>query len=169
MRQLVAAIVLALSLGSAALAAPEVRSLPPGQSSPPATLADAAWLEGRWVGEGLGGQAEETYSAPVDGAMVGAFRSVRGGKAFFYEFMMLTEAKGSLIYRLKHFWPDGRPWEEKDQWTEFRLVALAPDRIYFDGCTFERTGRDAMLVHVRIEDRATGRTRIETFTYRRAH
>lgn len=167
MRTLFAALTIALLLPVAALAAADVRTLPAGQASPPARLADVAWLEGRWVGEGLGGQAEETYSAPVDGAMIGAFRSIRGGKAFFYEFMVLTERQGSLVYRLKHFWPDGRPWEEKDAWVEFPLVALAKDRIFFDGCTFERTADGGLLVHVQIEDRATGKSRVETFTYKK--
>ena len=92
---------------------------------------------------------------------------MRGGKAFFYEFMVLAERNGSLVYRLKHYWPDGRPWEEKDQWVEFPLVALSKDQLFFDGCTFERTPDGGMLVHVRIEERATGKTRLETFTYRK--
>lgn len=168
MHRFLTALAFATLLPAVALAAPDVRMLVPGQASPAATLAQVAWLEGRWVGEGLGGTAEETYSGPADGAMVGAFRSIRNGKAFFYEFMVLAERNGSLVYRLKHYWPDGRPWEDKDQWVEFPLVALANDRLFFDGCTFERTGPDAMQVHVRIEERATGKTRIETFTYRRA-
>lgn len=168
MRRVLTALVVAALLPTGALAAPDVRSLAAGQASPAATLADVAWLEGRWVGEGLGGQAEETYSPPVGGAMIGAFRSVRGGKPFFYEFVVVQERAGSLVYRLKHFWPDGRPWEDKDQWIEFRLAALTPAAIYFDGCTFERTGADAMAVHVRIEDKAGGKSRVETFTYRRA-
>ena len=167
MRRVLAALVIAAALPAAALAAPDVRILPQGQASPPARLADLAWLEGRWVGEGLGGQAEETYSGPADGAMVGHFRSLRGGKTFFYELMVLKEQAGSLVYRLKHFWPDGRAWEEKDAWVEFALVALEDRAAYFDGMTFERAADDAMDVHVRIEERATGRSRVETFRYRR--
>jgi hypothetical protein len=167
MKSLITALAFSALAATTALAQPDVRTLAPGKTQPAATLADAAWLAGRWVGEGLGGQAEETYSGPADGAMVGHFHSTRAGKAFFYEFMVLAERNGSLVYRLKHYWPDGRPWEEKDQWVEFPLVALARDRLFFDGCTFERTAPDAMLVHVRIADRATGRTRVETFTYRK--
>lgn len=168
MRRTLAALALTFALPAQALGAPDVRALAPDQAPPAATLADVAWLEGRWVGEGLGGSAEETYAPPADGAMIGLFRSARGGRAFFYEFVVVQERAGSLVYRLKHFWPDGRAWEEKDQWIEFRLVAKTPGAIYFDGCTFERTGQDAMSVHVRIEDRAGGKSRIETFTYRRA-
>ena len=45
-----------------------------------ATIADAAWLEGRWVGEGLGGQAEEVWS-PAAGGQVscGEYGRARGG------------------------------------------------------------------------------------------
>lgn len=168
MRRFLTALALAVALPAVALAAPDVRSLAAGEASPAATLRDVAWLEGRWVGQGLGGEAEETYSPAAGGAMIGSFRSARDGKPFFYEFVVLQERAGSLVYRLKHFWPDGRAWEDKDQWVEFPLVAVTPQAIYLDGCTFERTGPDTMEVHVRIESRATGQSRIETFTYRRA-
>lgn len=32
-----------------------------GAASPPAVLADMAWLAGSWTGTGLGGQAEEVF------------------------------------------------------------------------------------------------------------
>src|SRR5690606_30910946 len=78
------------------LAAQEVRHLAAGQAPGAATIADVAWLEGRWVGEGLGGAAEETYSPPAGGAMIGAFRSLKAdGQPNFYEFVLLAEREGS--------------------------------------------------------------------------
>lgn len=165
---------LALALLAAAATAapanaqpPEVRSLAAGQASPPATIAALAWLEGRWVGEGLGGVSEEAYAPPVDGQMVGYFRQVKDGKPQFYEFMLLRERSGSLVYSLKHFNPDGSAWEEKERWTEFALVAVERDKVFFSGLTFERDGPDRMLVHLRLQKRETGERWIETFRYRR--
>ena len=45
--------------------------LAPGQASPPATIADVAFLVGHWTGEGLGGTFEEVWTAPKKGVMVG--------------------------------------------------------------------------------------------------
>ncbi|RYY34034.1 MAG: hypothetical protein EOP59_16885, partial [Sphingomonadales bacterium] len=52
-----------------------------------ATIADAAWLAGRWVGEGLGGQVEESWSPAMGGQMAGHFTLVQDGKPVFYELM----------------------------------------------------------------------------------
>src|SRR5687768_8740792 len=74
--------------------------------SPPATLQDMAWFTGRWTGNGLGGETEESWSAPAGGAMMGMFRLVKDGKVVFYEFLTLVEREGSLVLKLKHFNPD---------------------------------------------------------------
>lgn len=39
--------------------------------SPPATLAAVGWLEGHWLGDGLGGVSEEIWSPPRGGVMMG--------------------------------------------------------------------------------------------------
>src|SRR5690349_21407763 len=69
--------------------------------SPPATLEDMRWFVGTWTGTGLGGSTDETWSAPVAGAMLGTFRLVKEGKPVFYEFLTLVEHEGSLLLRLK--------------------------------------------------------------------
>lgn len=148
--------------------AQEVRTLEPGQASPPARIAEAAWLEGRWFGEGLGGQVEDNYSAPADGQIVGYFRLLKDGKAGFYEFLTIAEREGSLVYRLKHFNPDGSAWEDKERWIEFPLVAAEEGKLFFNGLTLERTGPDTLSAHLRLQDRATGRRWVETFRYKRA-
>jgi len=156
------------TLASAAYAQPQVRTLAANQASPPATIAAVAWLEGRWKGEGLGGRTEETYAGPSGGQMIGHFRLERDGKPVFYEFMQVREHAGSLVYRVKHFNPDGSAWEEKERWVEFPLVAVEGDTVYFSGLTLTRDGRDGMAAHLNLQDRATGRKWTETFKFRRA-
>ncbi len=137
-----------------------------GATSPPATLGDMAWLAGSWTGEGLGGQVEEIWSPPQAGAMMGMFRLLRDGKTVFYELMTLVEEGGSLVLRLKHFGPDLTGWEEKAETVDFPLVAVAGDRLLFDGLTFSRHGNDAVTIYVAIsaED---GAVRDEAFRYTR--
>ncbi|MCR5877865.1 DUF6265 family protein [Phenylobacterium sp. J367] len=170
MRQALATLMAAAALliAAPALAEPEVRTLPDGAKPPPATIADVAWLTGSWVGEGLGGTAEETYAAPVGGQMVGHFRSAKAGQPAFYEFILLRERDGSLVYGVKHINPDGTMWEEKDGWTEFPLVAVEAGHAFFNGLTFERDGPDRLNVHLRLRKRETGERWIETFRFRRS-
>ena len=98
------------------------------------TIEDAAWLAGSWEGEFLGGFAEETWSEPSDGAMMGMFRHLKDDSVAFYEFFTLVEDdEHGLALRLKHFHPDLRGWEEKDRFVEFPLVTIGEDELVFDG------------------------------------
>ena len=118
--------------------------LSPGRQAPPATIADMAWLAGSWTCEALGGSAEEIWSAPRNGGMMGMFRLIRNGAPVFYELLTLVEENGSLILRVKHFNPDMTGWEEKDKSINFPLVAKENGAVYFDGMTFKREGPDAI-------------------------
>jgi hypothetical protein len=162
--------VAALSLLAAAPAfAQETRSLPSGAVSPPATIDGVAWLAGTWRGTGIGGApVTESYTAPAAGQMSGHFEQLdlKGGVRF-YEILQIAPLGGSLVYRLKHFGSDLTGWEEKNEREEFRLVAVEPGAIHFDGLSFYRRGADAMRVVVRVHNK-DGTHREMAFDYRRA-
>ena len=90
------------------------------------------------------------------------------GRPVFYEFLTLAESDGSLVLRLKHFHPDMRGWEERDEIVSFPLVAVQDDRLYFEGITFEPRD-DAVTIYLAIESREAGTVREEMFRYRRQH
>jgi hypothetical protein len=140
--------------------------LKPGTASPPATLADMAWLAGHWTGEALGGQSEEIWSEPAGGAMMGMYRLVRDGKPVFYELLTIVEEKGSLMLRLKHFNPDLTGWEEKLKTIDFPLVAKSDGAVHFDGMSFHPKGNDALTVYLAIHQK-DGTMREEAFAYKR--
>jgi Domain of unknown function (DUF6265) len=137
-----------------------------GEKSPPAAIADMAWLAGRWVGEALGGVSEEIWSEPRAGAMMGMYRLVRDGKPIFYELLTIVEANGSLMLRLKHFNADLTGWEEKLKTIDFPLVTKGERAIHFDGMSFHPKGNDALTVYLAINQK-DGSVREETFTYKR--
>jgi hypothetical protein len=57
----------------------------------------------------------------------------------------------SIAYRVRHFSPDMAGWQDRlGKPALFPLVAVEPDRWYFDGMTIERTGADALAMRVRI-------------------
>lgn len=115
-----------------------------------ATIDDAAWLAGRWVGEGFGGQMEEVWSPPIGGQMVGHFRYWRDGEPQFYEIMMLDVADGGVRMRVKHFNPDFTGWEERGEWHTFEPVLATVDRLLFDGLDIQRHGSDRIVMSIRI-------------------
>jgi len=162
----IAALAFAL-LALSPLTAQETRSPVAGVPPPPALLAELAWLEGTWEGEGISGPAREIYFAPRGGQMAGHFTQSRGDSVWFYEIVTIVETGGSLEYRLKHFNADLTGWEAQNEVRSFPLVAVGGDAWYFDGLTIRRDGDDGMIGAVRIENR-DGTSREAVFRYRRA-
>lgn len=119
--------------------------------SPKATMSDVQWIQGHWTGEALGGQVEEIWSAPLGNSMMGSFKLVHDGKVKFYEIITISEIEQTVIMRLKHFDSELKGWEEKDETVDFKLVKLTPDKVFFDGLTFERISDEEMNVYVRFE------------------
>jgi hypothetical protein len=139
-----------------------------GAERPKAKVADLAWLEGRWVGKGLGGTVEEVWTPPLGDSMMGMFRLVKDGKVVFSEHCFITEVDGSILLKLKHFDRELKGWEDKDASVKFPLAKLEPNTAYFDGATFRRSGDDTLQVFVAIRNKKTGEVREEEFRYQRA-
>ncbi len=150
-------VMLILGLCTAPLAAQETRVGEPGFESPPATIAEAAWLVGQWSGEGIGGaEAHESWLSPSGTTMVGTFvQETAEGGIMFTEHMYLMEQDGSLVVKLKHFNPDLTGWEDKDGMLTFRLLAAEPCALYFSALTYrcatEDEGENGMVVAVRMK------------------
>jgi hypothetical protein len=136
----------------------------PGSAPPPARIDAGAWLEGTWVGTGLGGTSEEAWLAPVAGNMASVYRGMRNGRVTFFEIVTLVEAGQSLAIRLKHFGPDLRGWEPKEKTIDFNLLRTEPGALYLDGMTYRRTPEGLeSWVFISLED---GGVRPERFLYR---
>ena len=147
---------------------PNTLRLAPGQASPPATLADMAFLVGHWTGDGLGGTFEEIWTAPRHGVMVGLYRGLKAdGAPVFNELLLLREEQGSLMVRLKHFDPDLIGWEEKAQVVTMPFVAKRDGVMHFDGMAFTVTGPDTLTVYLAIENKKDGTAREAVFRYTR--
>ena len=163
------ALLLAATLTATLLAQDPLHARRLGNATPPpATLASMSWLQGRWIGEGLGGVSEEIWSPAAGGGMMGAYRLLKDGKPVFYEFLMLVEENGSLALKLKHFNPDFSGWEEKVGHVTFKLVAIEDRAVHFDGLSFIRDGDDGLRIYLLLKDKE-GKVREELFKMRRAH
>ena len=141
-------------------------SLEKGAVSPPATLADVAWIAGTWKGKAFGGDTEEIWSEPLGNSMMASFKLVVDGVVQFYELEIITEKDNSLLLQLKHFGGDLKGWEPKDETVDFPLVKIEKDRVFFDGMTFEKVSENEMNVYVLIGGK-DGTAKEEKFNYRK--
>ena len=142
---------------------PVVRATP-GSKPPPARIDAASWLEGDWVGQGLGGTSEEAWLAPFAGTMGGVYRGMRDGRVTFFELTALVQWGPSLLFRVKHFAPDLRGWEPQEKTVDFPLVRSAPGALFLDGMTYRRTAEG--LESWVIIGQSDGGARPERFLYR---
>jgi hypothetical protein len=123
---------------------------------------DLSWIEGVWVGTGLGGDCEEVWMPAVDGHMIGTFRFWEDGKLVFSEFMNIIQEGETFSMKLKHFGPDLSGWEEKEEWTTFELIELGEKKAWLNGMTIERKGNQ-LIFQINISEGEE--PKIETFTY----
>lgn len=110
-------------------------------NAPEASIEDFAWLAGRWEGTGFGGVVEEYWNPPLGGTMTGTFRLVNAEGPSFYEMLLLgPDSNHQITYQVKHFHPDFKGWEEKDESYTFPLVKVSKDTLYFHGLTLHHVG-----------------------------
>ncbi|ANU06680.1 DUF6265 family protein [Paraurantiacibacter namhicola] len=159
-RHLAAGIALACAALAAPAAAQETRVLGEGEAPPAATLADVAWLQGQWQGEGIGGApASESWLPATGPLMVGSFVQQDGeGGVMFTEHMYIAETDGSLVVKLKHFDDQLVGWEDKEGMVRFPLVAVEHCAAFFNGLTYRCLDADAgpesgLLVAVRMRQK----------------
>jgi|SRR5690242_17229514 len=86
----------------------------------PATLADFAWLAGRWEGRfGAPGSdkqmtAEQEWMAPKNGTMQGFFRLTDNEKTIVIELFTIRETAAGIVFYFRHFSPELKPMEETE-------------------------------------------------------
>lgn len=136
------------------------------EKSPEASIEHLAWLVGHWVGDAMGGTAEEIWAGPKGGAMMGMFRAERAREISFYEFFTVQEVEGSLLLQIKHFQRDLVGWEEKDETVDFPLVKLEDRSVWLDGLTMHMEDENHLTVYVRSENRDGSESELK-FVYRR--
>jgi hypothetical protein len=120
-----------------------------------ATIAEAKFLSGRWIGVmNKDHHVEEMWSEPVGNNMVGCFRWVKSdGTPSLFELITVTAEEGTLALRLRHQTAAGKSWESQDSPMLFRLAEKSEKHLRFDAfmdcgtvqhCRYEH--RDGKLV-----------------------
>ena len=133
-------------------------------------LADLSFISGPWQAEWSGGLGEERWSVPSGDNMIGTFRFVKGGKARFYELMLIEQTDTGLVLRLKHFNPGLIGWEEKAQVYSYGLIEYRENMAVFElddkksRLTFRRISTDALSVL--LEQNTNGKQNSEEFKFK---
>ncbi|HAC14599.1 MAG TPA: hypothetical protein DCE78_01460 [Bacteroidetes bacterium] len=142
----------------------DVLKLGPDEAPGTASLEDVSWLQGYWTGTGLGGEVDELWMPAMDNSMIGVFRLMMNGQLIFSEYMFIEELNGTISVKLKHFNKDLTAWEEKEKWTEFKLVKVEGQKAWFSGLTYERN-EDELTIKLNLTSQ--GVTRVESFNFKR--
>lgn len=115
-----------------------------------------SWLAGHWTGDGFGGVSDEVWSLPAGGVMMGVYRNIQDSKVVFYEFITLDETG----MKLKHFTPEMKSWEEKEDFVHFEMIEATPDKLTFKGLIFERKSDTEMDISLKMQEKGEVRTEV---------
>lgn len=127
--------------------------------APAGSLADFAWLEGKWTGAFPNAtlRAEQEWWPAKGGLMMGMFRLMDGEKLLILEFFTLREMPEGIELRLRHFDAALTPLE-KGEPIILQLVSLAPGDALFENRVHTRPKNSRILRTG--PDRFTGRSEI---------
>jgi hypothetical protein len=136
------------------------------QKMPKASIEQVSWISGEWAAEIWGGKAREIWMVPDAGYMTGAFQFIQNDSVQFLELISISEEKGSIVMRVRHFGADMVAWEDKAASQIFELVYLEPNRAYFNGITYILRSPEHMDVYVEIHQQ-DGTISEEKFAFKR--
>jgi hypothetical protein len=103
---------------------------PPSVPGSHPTLADFGWLAGRWQGTWGPRLAQQTWTLPRAGVMLGTFQLAEGDKTLVLELFALVEDTSGITLYLRHFTPALTPWEKPGP-TALRLETADAKSIVF--------------------------------------
>lgn len=84
----------------------------PNPSSPKPTLGEFAWLAGHWQGAWGPRVAQQVWSAPKAGVMMGTFQLAENDKTLVLELFTVVDGPEGIKFHLRHFTPSLVAWEQ---------------------------------------------------------
>lgn len=132
------------------------------ESTPPAAQAakvsDLDWLAGRWVGKWGPRSAEQVWTSPEAGLMLGAFRVFEDHHTLLVELFTLEQKNDGVELHFRHLTPDLVPWERTA--TELTLQSYDSKKWVFLNST---NGQPRRSIIIRVDpDTYTMRSEISS-------
>lgn len=156
-----------------------VQTAPPSDKvTPPApaaktTLADFAWLVGRWEGAWGPRIAQQTWAPPRAGVMLGTFQLTENDKTLVVELFALVEKPDGIELRLRHFTPSLVAWEKSGP-AVLKFTSADPKTVVFENpndgepkrAVIQRIDADTYISRSEIVPEK-GDSQVTEITYRR--
>ncbi|MEZ4935977.1 MAG: DUF6265 family protein [Crocinitomicaceae bacterium] len=117
-------------------------------SPPKMNISKMGWIEGNWKSSGEKITIQENWSRNGAYSMMAVASIYEQNKIIMFEICTITQEKGTLILRIRHFDSHLKAWEEKDQPKVLPLIKEEKNRIYFHGYTFEKTAKDQLTLYI---------------------
>ncbi len=99
--------------------------------APKVALADFAWLAGRWQGSWGPRVAQQVWTTPKAGVMMGTFQLAENDKTLVLELFTVVEEPEGIKFHLRHFTPSLVAWEKPGP-TVLNLASADPKSIVFE-------------------------------------
>ena len=116
------------------------------------SLADVAFIAGEWHGRAGEARLIERWSEPMGDSMLGAFQWVRPEGVWMYELMTIQQRDDDVLFQLRHFDRDMKPWEDPESPVRMKLVEVAAARAVFQNLD-EADDLDRMVFTRKSDDR----------------
>lgn len=138
-----------------------------------ATLADFAWLAGRWQGVWGPRIARQAWIPPKAGVMLGTFQLTENDKTLVIELFTLVEKPDGIELRLRHFTPSLVAWEKSGP-AVLKFASSDPKTTVFENpsdgepkrVVIQRIDADTYISRSEIVPEK-GDTQVTEITYRR--
>jgi hypothetical protein len=118
-----------------------------GGANSQVALTDFAWLDGKWQGSWGPRIAEQIWTEPRAGEVLGLFRVVENDKTLVVEMYSLLKTPEGMEFRLRHFTESLVPWEQSDA-AVLKLASFDPKAAVFENST---GGQPKRITLIRID------------------
>lgn len=133
--------------------AQEILKLKNGITQQKVDVSQLSWLSENWKGTGFGGTLDELWMPISDNSMQGICRVYDKHKLQFTEYMNIIQENDSTVsLKLKHFSANLNGWEEKEEWTTFKLIKIENQTAYFSGITYQRK-KNKLIIKLLMHDK----------------
>jgi Domain of unknown function (DUF6265) len=140
-----------------------------------ATLAQFAWLAGRWEGVWGPRVAQQVWMPPQSGTMVGVFQLTDNDRTLVVELFTIVSTRNGIELRVRHFTPSLTTWPvEKSGPALLKLATIDSKSIQFDSedngqpkhWSMQRNGPDTYVQRFEVVPEK-GQSRTEEIVYHR--
>jgi hypothetical protein len=131
----------------------------------PGSVQRLAWLQGCWELVSPERTVEEQWLAPRGNSMLGMSRTVRGDSLNEYEFLVVREQGGRVLYEAHPSGQEPTVFQSRSV-SETSAVFENPGHDFPQRIGYQRAGPDSLLAW--IEGTVDGRVRRVQFAYRRS-